>query len=165
MNIFVLDSDPVTAARTMCDKHVVKMGLESVQMLSTIARRNDKQAPDSLYRQTHDNHPCTLWARRSTENWRWLVEHTSATFAEYTARYGKVHKSAHVLTAIISRYGNVPGFLDTAPGLTEHAQVMPDVYKVPGQPVLAYRRFYVGDKASFATWSHGANVPDWWPGR
>lgn len=165
MNIFILDKDPANAARSMCDKHVVKMGLESVQMLSTIVRLHDKHAPDSLYRQTHDNHPCTVWARRSADNWRWLLEHTAATFAEYTARYGKVHKSARVLADIVSRYGTGPGFLDNAPGLTEHAQVMPDTYKVPGQPVLAYRRFYVGDKASFATWSHGANVPDWWPGR
>lgn len=146
----------------MCDKHVVKMGLESVQMLSTVVRLHDEHAPDSLYRQTHGNHPCTLWARRSADNWKWLLEHTAATFAEYTSRYGKVHKSTHVYNAIVDRYGAGPCFLDTTHGLTEHAQVMPDTYKVPGQPVLAYRRFYAGDKASFATWSHGASIPDWW---
>ncbi len=36
MNIFVLDRDPTKAAHMMCDKHVVKMILESAQMLSAV---------------------------------------------------------------------------------------------------------------------------------
>ena len=38
MNIFVLDRDPIQAAKYMCDKHVVKMILESCQLLSTAHR-------------------------------------------------------------------------------------------------------------------------------
>ena len=37
MNIFVVDEDPEVAARQLCDKHVVKMILESAQMLCTVA--------------------------------------------------------------------------------------------------------------------------------
>ena len=33
MNIFVLDEDPVISAQQACDKHVVKMILESAQMI------------------------------------------------------------------------------------------------------------------------------------
>ena len=35
MNIFVLDDQPEIAAQMMCDKHVVKMILESCQLMST----------------------------------------------------------------------------------------------------------------------------------
>jgi hypothetical protein len=35
MNIFVLDEYPGDAARYLCDKHVVKMILESTQIIST----------------------------------------------------------------------------------------------------------------------------------
>ena len=38
MNIFFLDEDPKYAAQMQCDKHVVKMVLETAQMLSTAAR-------------------------------------------------------------------------------------------------------------------------------
>ena len=38
MNIFYLDKDPVVAAQMSCDKHVVKMILESAQMLCTVKR-------------------------------------------------------------------------------------------------------------------------------
>lgn len=35
VNVFMLDLDPVLAARYHCDKHVVKMILETAQLLST----------------------------------------------------------------------------------------------------------------------------------
>ena len=47
-NIFYLDHDPRIAARYDCDKHVVKMILETVQMLSTAHRVVDKNDDDIL---------------------------------------------------------------------------------------------------------------------
>ena len=41
MNIFYLHKDPVIAAQMSCDKHVVKMILESAQLLSTCHRVQD----------------------------------------------------------------------------------------------------------------------------
>ena len=93
MNIFVLHSDPIKAAQMMCDKHIVKMILESNQMLSTVARKHGYNAP---YRSTHGNHPCTLWAGESNANWYWLIRHSRALCEEYTARYGRTHKSQAV---------------------------------------------------------------------
>ena len=37
MNIFVTDSNPVVSAQCLPDKHVVKMPLETCQMLSIVA--------------------------------------------------------------------------------------------------------------------------------
>ena len=58
MNIFILDKDPKTAAEYHCDKHVLKMILETAQMLCTAHWETGGQAP---YRATHKNHPCTKW--------------------------------------------------------------------------------------------------------
>ena len=41
MNIFILHKDPIKAAQDQCDKHVVKMIVESAQMLSTVHRMLD----------------------------------------------------------------------------------------------------------------------------
>lgn len=60
MNIFALHQDPQIAAQMHCDKHVVKMILESAHMLSTICGEG--------YKPTHQNHPCTKWARSSRSN-------------------------------------------------------------------------------------------------
>ena len=43
MNIFVLDRNPVVAAQMQCDKHIVKMIVESGQMLSTAHRMLDAE--------------------------------------------------------------------------------------------------------------------------
>ena len=49
MNIFYLHKNPVTAAEMSCDKHVVKMILESAQLLSTCHRVQD--ATNTMTRQ------------------------------------------------------------------------------------------------------------------
>ena len=114
MNIFILDNDPVIAAQQQCDKHVVKMIVESGQMLSTahrmldgvVERRPSKsgkttvnyyklndEREDIIYKAVHFNHPCSIWTRESCCNYSWHYEHFIALCEEYTYRYGKVHST------------------------------------------------------------------------
>ena len=92
MNIFVLDESPVVSAKYACDKHVVKMILESAQMLCSV--QPEGTAP---YKRTHYNHPCTKWVRESSRNYEWLLIHAYALCDEYTRRYDKVHKTQAVI--------------------------------------------------------------------
>ena len=128
------------------------MILESVQLMCTAL---NKKGFDTPYRSTHVNHPCVHWVEHSWQNFQWLGELTQALNAEYRYRFDKPqdHKSMAVLADIIDYR-----FADR--GLTEFAQAMPDEYKVPGDPVLAYRRFYRGDKMRFARWTRRRR-PDW----
>ena len=152
MNIFVVDTDPEKAARQLCDKHVVKMVLETAQMLCTVARQNGfDNAP---YKKAHPKHPCTLWAGKSAANWTWLIDHGLAMCEEYTQRYGRTHKSE----AVIRWCRNLP-IRFPAEQLTPFAQAMPEQYKNECT-VTAYRAYYHGEKAGFATWK--SEVPKWW---
>jgi hypothetical protein len=158
MNIFVLNRDPFLAAFDMCDKHVVKMILEGCQMLSTIHRMAGSHvvhAPVDLYKMAFANHPCTVWARMSAENYMWLANHTHALCNEYTNRYGKTHKASE-MSCWFCRH--VPPNLHHFK-MTPFAQAMPDKYKHE-DAVVAYRQYYLGEKARFAKWKHG-NVPAW----
>lgn len=158
MNIFVLNSHPTVAAQEMCDKHVVKMILEGCQMLSTIHRMASSHvlyAPVELYKQSFMNHPCTVWARQSVENYKWLASHTFGLSVEYTHRYGKTHK-AHDMTLWFMQH--VPHIIKNA-DLTPFAQAMPEKYKHKNA-VVAYRQYYIGEKARFAKWKN-VNIPDW----
>lgn len=153
MNIFVLSEDPEQAARDQCDVHVVKMILESGQMLATVCHQHGIEAP---IKATHAKHPCTLWAGEALENYEWLWRHMGALLHEYHLRYGKRHA-----------FSELHGWLwDHRPPLprlghiTPFAQAMPDEYRVPGDAVAAYRSYYLGEKARFAKWKQG-NVPDW----
>lgn len=91
MNIFVTGPCPHQCALVLDDKRVVKMVLESAQLLSTAIHCCGGQGP---YRPTHVMHPCSLWARKTNGNYNWLLNHFLALFEEYTYRYGRMHKSS-----------------------------------------------------------------------
>ncbi|MDV2856763.1 pyrimidine dimer DNA glycosylase/endonuclease V [Oceanimonas sp. CAM02] len=152
MNIFILDNNIERCAEYHCDQHVVKMILESVQILCTALNKKGFETP---YKSTHIKHPSVLWVEESYDNFQWLTRLTQALNAEYRYRYRKEqdHKSMPVLAQIQQ-------FTYPAIGLTEFAQAMPDQYKVPGDAVQAYRNFYLGDKMKFARWTR-REVPHW----
>lgn len=86
MNIFYLDSNPTLCAKYHNDKHVVKMILETAQLLCGVHWVTGKEAP---YKLSHKNHPCSIWVRSSLENYLWLCELGLELCDEYTYRYGK----------------------------------------------------------------------------
>lgn len=155
MNIFVLSPEgPEASARDQCDKHVVKMVLESAQLLCSPF--DPGVAP---YKRTHFNHPCSVWARSSKDNYLWLVEHALALSDEYSFRYGRTHKSQATIEWCRDRVSRLS--LPDA-GLTSLPQAMPEQYRGP-DTVEAYRAYYIGDKARFARWDKGRPAPPWWP--
>ena len=83
MNIFYLDEDPKLAAIYQYNKHVVKMILESAQMLCTAHHVIMGDDADVPYKTTHKNHPSTIWARQSGQNYAWLYHHMIALGEEY----------------------------------------------------------------------------------
>lgn len=156
MNIFYLSGDAEQAARMMCDKHVVKMIVETAQLLSTAHHVLDgPNAPLGIYKETHKNHPCAVWVRSSPYAYRWAYAHYAYLLKEYTARYGKFHASERLWDVLIQVPNNIP-----LTEWTDPPQCMPDDCKVPGDTVEAYRNYYRVHKASIARWRN-APVPDW----
>jgi hypothetical protein len=154
MNIFVVQHCPIRAAQDLCDKHVTKMILETAQMLSTCIQ---VQGGTSLYKMVHKNHPCTVWTRETQSNYNWLINHGFALSDEFTRRFSGIHKSR----AVIADAAKVKNRKLRPHGpLTPHPQCMPEQYKIPDDPVEAYRRYYVGEKLKFARWKY-TDVPDW----
>lgn len=94
MNVFVTSTDPFKAAAALDDKRVVKMILESAQLLCTELSR---QGLDTPYRPTHRGHPCAQWLVNHAAAQRWLLAHAYGLSAVYTAAYGKVHATLSVL--------------------------------------------------------------------
>ena len=107
MNIFVTDRCPIQSARNLPDKHIVKMPLETCQMLSIIYSDwyygvgKLYKSDGTPYRTSHGafrNHPCTQWAAANQYNLAWLIRHGYALCDEYTQRYGKVHTCLDVIS-------------------------------------------------------------------
>ena len=174
MNIFILDLDVKKSAQYHVDKHVVKMILETAQLLCGVHHMTLQVTPqvDPLsnplsnrlstdqataqvpYKLSHKNHPCSIWARESMSNYLYLCEIGLALCDEYTYRYGKRHKSQDVIEWCIM---NKPNISDK--GFTEPAKAMPEEYKVD-DVVESYRNYYRGAKKDFATWKM-RSVPEW----
>jgi len=165
----------------MVDKHVVKMILETAQLLSTAHRLLDGEMVetiaqthptgktrrkkiwtlkddrnDILYSATHINHPSAIWTRQSVSNYNWLVDHLFALGDEYTFRYGKVH-------ATITKLGyqiQSPPFGLKEWDMTRMPSCMDVQYIVSQDPITNYRNYYKYGKARMHSWKN-RNPPDW----
>lgn len=100
MNIFVTNDCPFKSAIALDDKRVVKMVLESTQMLCTAINEYGGKTP---YKSTHKNHPCNVWVRQNRANFAWLFKHAIALSNEYKHRYGRQHKCTNILVSIIEK--------------------------------------------------------------
>ena len=159
MNIFYFYDCPTKSAQAQPDKMLVKMPLETAQMLCTAHRELDGDGyadANGLYKRAYWNHPCTIWARESWDNYRWLYKHFIALGDEYKHRYGREHASITKLKDAL--YWHPDNIKDK--GLTPLAQAMPDEYK-NADPIKAYRKYVVNEK-HYAKWEKGREQPKWW---
>jgi len=179
LNIFFIDRSPEVAAQQMVDKHVVKMVLETAQLLSMAHRVLDGRKVTMINNGrkrtsyvidhpitekvfcaasgSHVNHPCAIWVRESIHNYDWLAKHFFALAKEYTYRYGKIHKlnNSDFNTYAIHRPYHIPVVPHTPVKLA-----MPDEYKVSDDPIECYRNYYKYGKSSLHKWKKRP-VPDW----
>ena len=154
MNIFFLDYNTKKCAEYHCDKHVVKMILETAQLLCGVHHTTNKVSDEVPYKLSHKNHPCAIWARESLSNYLYLCDLGLELCKEYTYRYGKRHKSQQVIEWCMINKPQIPDIDFTTP-----PKAMPDEYKVI-DVVESYRNYYMGAKKNFAVWKN-RDIPEW----
>ena len=143
MNIFYLSKDPARAASYMYNRHVVKMILESAQLLCTAHRElGNDNVP---YKATHKNHPSAVWTRSSASSYNWVYKHMMALGDEYTRRYGKVHLTIEKCADALSTPPAGIACID----FIEPPQCMPDQYKAD-DAVTGYWNYYIAEKHNVA---------------
>ena len=159
MNIFAVHKCPTESARALPDKLIVKMPLETAQMLSTAHRilsPHEYCEIKGIYKPAFVNHPCTIWTRETHENYRWVLEHFVALCEEYHNRYDKYHACWTKLWDGLARFP-----IDIKEGeLTKFAQAMPDQYKSDSH-IWSYRNYMINEK-HYAKWEKGTEKPSWW---
>ena len=176
MNIFVLDEDPILAAKMYCDKHIPKMCVEMLQMMGSAVIRHGA-TPDMMpltkkgtpLKGGYHNHPCSRFAGDSRTNFLWVAHHAAALCEEYTLRFGKTHFCEKGIVHLCSMDSLIP-----EGKLTPFALAMPNRYKPAGVvtvvlshasghvAVKAYRAYY--HSKAFAKWEKGRPIPNWWQG-
>ena len=173
MKIFACDRNPVVAAQSLPDKHVVKMCIENAQMLAVALGSEygygwgPLRKKDGTFYKTKGfrNHPSSVWARASYVNLAWTITHGLALCHEYTYRYGKIHgayqahRDAKVLWDIhMGGYG-----LNLWRRAIRFARAMPDYIKHDHDitDIDAYRKYLTLEKP-WASWRIEDRKPTWW---
>jgi hypothetical protein len=153
MNVFYLHHAAPLAAVMHCDVHVVKMILETAQILCTVHHLHDNG--DAVpYKPTHIHHPSVRWAAESKLHYTWLRDLGEYLCREYAMRYSP---RRHACERYINNdLKSPPPALLAMPFLwREPPQAMPDECKVPGDAITAYRNYYRTHKAAFAKYRLG----------
>lgn len=172
--------DPVLAAQYQVDSHVVKMILETAQLLSTAHRYIDgievqlelekdgkvrkkkvwvldDERNDVLYACTHINHPSAIWCRESVENYNWLVDHLHALGQEYTYRYGKRH--ATIEKCFYPLQSPPHGLRNW--DWTQPPSAMGPEFIISDDSIVNYRNYYTKAKAYLKSYKN-RQPPPWW---
>ena len=176
MNIFVTDHDPIVAARNLCDQHVrAKMQVEGAIMLAHAFPQeilNESSTPRTSTGKPRKSgkgyykHQCSIWARESTDNFKWLVEHTLEMFTERMYRWPD--SKEHFTKTFIEWCGdNIGKTLITNIPLTPYAVAINDLCEcrktIKGfnqLPVIDQYRHYINLDKKFATWTN-REKPSW----
>lgn len=160
MNIFYLHENPVLAARAQCDKHIVKMTLETAQLICTAHHVLGTDPIYIPYRATHKNHPSAVWVRESIQHYHWTVIHFKALDKEYRYRYHKIHLAWSKCKALAMFD---PPSIPSVP-FVPPPQCMPsELHREPSETVEAYRHYYSTSKAKILVYAHSER-PEWLDG-
>lgn len=152
MNIFYFTKNINLNAKLLDDKRLVKMVLETTQLLANGLYLNKQESP---YKPTHLKHPCSIWAAKSTRNWIWLKEYGLELAKEYTRRYNKIHKCENVIK-LMKCFNNNYNKFETPP------QCMPEQYRA-NKTTTAYIQYYINEKFNPEYFKHNCQkVLNFW---
>jgi hypothetical protein len=108
LNIFVTSPDPIQCAIALDDIRVIKMILESAQLLSNAIHQYAPQFSPLVYRKCSWNHPCAKWVRESRSNYEWLLKHCVSLAFERLYRTQRVHKTMLLIDTFREAAESIP---------------------------------------------------------
>lgn len=168
VNTFWIDSNLKKAAQSHVKKHVGKMIVEMVQMLSTAQwLQNTNKRANRLYREgriykiSHRQHPMCKWTREHYNNYETMCLFAIELGKEFEFRRGKKHKTALYLNWLLE---NPPLYIPICQDSYKLVQPFNttkiprcfgesfDKHNVDGDIVQSYRNLYKHEKAHLHDW-------------
>lgn len=156
----------------MCDKHVVKMILETAQILYTAWHCSETGLPEEegAYRKTHVNHPMAKWIRVKPHHYEYAATYGIVLCLEYTRRYGRRHKTQDHLEKL-KRWGapkpveesfdeKTLATQDLPDGIEFIPLCMPDEFRGK-RGIAAYRAYYKSKKKTIDMRWTKCSPPSW----
>jgi predicted nucleic acid-binding Zn finger protein len=162
MNIFAINNCPSQSAKELCNKHIIKMPLETLGML-VFAFEEGKTLYPNNRKNRHYLHPASIWARSSKNNFEWLLEHGFSLCSEYQIRYKREHFACSHLLDIKKNINNlIFEQVNLTPFSRCFSSFKEELDKTTTNTIEAYKLFYKKDKKDFAKWPSLEKIPSWW---
>mmetsp|Transcript_28037 Transcript_28037/g.45124 ORF Transcript_28037/g.45124 Transcript_28037/m.45124 type:complete len:262 (-) Transcript_28037:144-929(-) len=176
MNIFFLSMSPKQAARWHANIHVVKMIVETAQLLCNVHHRqrehclppyvNKSRIPYKESAAGHRKLGSMIWVAESLGNYRWAVQLGLELCIEYNKGRGRAagktskHKTQKVLEWLRD---HEPSFLRSkrTPVKAKHL-AMPPRFKKAASSVQAYRDYYYSKRRKMKMEWPSGRTPVWW---
>lgn len=178
VNVFFLSKSPSEAARCHSDIHIVKMILETAQLLCNVHHRAREEGSHCIAPYTkrssipykdsgaaHRKLGVMIWASESLGNYRWCVRLGLALCREYNSGRARAQgKSDHHKTQAVLEWlrDHEPNFVRKRFKPMERRHLaMPNKFKGE-DPVVAYRKYYYSKRLTMTMeWPEGRE-PFWW---
>jgi len=180
MNIFFLSMNPRRCARMHANIHIVKMIVETAQLLCNVHRRQRELClapyigPNKIpYKESASGHRklgSMIWVGESHGNYKWAVQLGLELCAEYNQGRGRAagkttqHRTQRVLEWL-QRYEPNFKIKRRTPVKLKHL-AMPDKFKKASSSIEAYRDYYYSKRKTMTmAWDPKKRTPDWWEAR
>lgn len=176
MNIFVTDHDPIVAARNLCDQHCrSKMQIEGAIMLAHAFPQevlDHETTPRTLTGKPRKSgkgyfkHQCSIWARESKDNFKWLVDHTLEMFTERMYRWpgSKEHFTKSFIEWCDKNIDNTnianTSLTPYAIAISKDCECRKNIKDFDKLSVVDQYRKYIKCDKTFATWTT-RDAPAW----
>eukprot|EP00930_Biecheleria_cincta_P061015 TRINITY_DN46584_c0_g1_i1.p1 TRINITY_DN46584_c0_g1~~TRINITY_DN46584_c0_g1_i1.p1 ORF type:complete len:315 (-),score=57.47 TRINITY_DN46584_c0_g1_i1:115-1059(-) len=179
MNIFFLHMSPKQCAKMHANIHVVKMIVETAQLLCNVHRRQrehclppymtQRQMARIPYKESASGHRklgSMIWVAESLGNYRWAVQLGLELCNEYNAGRGRAagktskHKTQKVLEWLRDHEPNFK-IQRRTPVRTKHL-AMPARFKKAETSVQAYRDYYFSKRRTMEMVWPAGKTPLWW---
>lgn len=182
MNIFFLSMSPAEAAKWHANIHVVKMIVETAQLLCNVHHRaghkdshclppysRKARIPYKDSRAGHNKLGSMIWVAESLGNYRWAVRLGLALCREYNCGRGRAkgRKEQHKTQAVLEWLrDHEPNFRRSqrTPVQRRHL-AMPDELKNAPTSVEAYRDYYFSKRRTMPLEWPAGRTPEWWDAR
>lgn len=90
MQLFILDKNPEKAVKMLADCHIIKLCLETAQILSSVIKNHNKQNNQLLPKPYNPNHP-VIKAINNQFKINYVLKYNKALHNEFIYRFNKKH--------------------------------------------------------------------------
>jgi hypothetical protein len=159
MQLFILDYEPCVSAQMMSDCHIIKMCLETAQILSSVRFNKGFEHNEIIPKPYNTKHP-VITAIDNQEKINWLLDYNRAIHSEYVYRFNKHHAYFKLIEFYEHLRDNSIKYYDKSK--LNFARDFKDFTTTKTDLIESFREYYKMKKSIIKRWKYTKrSEPEW----